>query len=157
MKVQLSNWMLKDEFTAVLSKITALPLSPRLFIIHVKVDFNTEVWWDGSKNHRRRDVSHEVICIRNWDGSTCNWLKISITYFFAEMAHFFRLRDGSKFEAFYFSNSCSFRILSHLDYFSTEKVSHLSKKTRDRDSEPFSNWAISSFPSYGPNNLYYFT
>ena len=125
-----------------------LPNNPSKIIqktIHIR-----GIWWDGSKSHRKRHVSREVICMRNWDGSTWKWLKISITCFFAEMAHFSRLKiqDGSKFEAFRFSNSCSFRILSHLDYFSTEKVSHLSRKTRDRDSEPFSNWAISISHAY---------
>ena len=33
-------------------------------------------------------------------------------------------------------------------FFSTEKISHLSKKTRDRDFEPFWNWAISISHAY---------
>ena len=47
------------------------------------------VWLDGSKSHRMRHVSREVICMRNRDGSISKWLKISITCLFTEMAHFF--------------------------------------------------------------------
>ena len=84
------------------------------------------VWWDGSNSHRRRHVSREVICMKNRDGSISKWLKISIMCLFAEMAHF----------------------LSHLDFSRPQKVSHLSKKTRDRDFEPFWNWAISISHAY---------
>ena len=52
-------------------------------------DNSTGVWWDGSKSHRMRHVSREVICMRNRDGSISKWLKISITCLFTEMAHFF--------------------------------------------------------------------
>ena len=62
-----------------------------------------------------------VICMRNRDGSISKWLKISIMCFYW---------DGSLFWV--------------ILVFMIEKFSHLSKKTRDRDFEPFWNWAISN-------------
>ena len=48
---------------------------------------------DGSKSHRMRHVSREVICMRNRDGSVSKWLKISITCLFTEMAQFLNHLD----------------------------------------------------------------
>ena len=74
------------------------------------------------KKSSKEIVSREVVCIRNWDGSHSKWLQIDHV-FFAEMAHFFRLknRDGSKFEQIYSSNSISLLILSHLGFFPLKK------------------------------------
>ena len=66
----------------------------------------------GKKVITWRHMLH-MICIRFWDGSTSNWLKISIMCQNSEMAHFYKpgslrwlkIRTETKFEILVASNS----------------------------------------------------
>ena len=103
------------------------------------------------KKSSKEVLSREGICMRFWDGSTSNWLKIYdhvkktprwLT--FSDL----KLLDGSKFEEINISNWVSFRILSHL------RVSGLKKWAISEfwhvivDFEPIWSWAISKSHAY---------
>jgi len=77
------------------------------------------VCWDGSKSDPMRHVSREVICMQNRDGSISKWIKISITCFLLRWLTFSIIR------------------------IEIAKNGSSQKKTRDRNFEPFWNWAIS--------------
>ena len=74
------------------------------------------------KKSSKEVLSHGDICMRFWDGSTLNWLKI--------YNHVSKFRDGSLFQI---KNSEIAQNLSHLRIFSHLRVSVLKK------------WAISEF------------
>ena len=101
------------------------------------------------KKSSKEVLSRGGICMRFWDCSTSNWLKISITWPNSEMAHFSKPKTlwWLKFRTEHFE------ILIESSFepsqsFRSEKVSHLRVLTRDRDFVPISSWAISKLHAY---------
>ena len=96
------------------------------------------------KKSSQEVLSRGVICMRFWDGSTSNWLKISITCQNFEMAQFFRpetlrwhkIRSSQYLESSFCSN---FELSQSLRF---EKVSHFGLST------PIWSWAISKSHEY---------